>query len=292
MEELLAEARKDELAGTYQLGNFLKEYRVTIIAVRVGMVLLVLGIVAYLLICVITALYGPYSLPSAMLIGLIPLGILSGGGTLVFWLGKRWVARRRNWRIYLYEHGLIYHGRDLYPMHWKSVQSIIHTIVEHESSSTNSQGHTTSSRYYTHHYKIYCKDGTELSARGVIAKKLGPFIGGRPFIGGGTFVGGADLIETIELRSAPYLLDEALHLLKSTGQAPFGALTVSQQGLQVREKFLPWQELESFFLSGTAVVFKKKGKWLAWQRCRLGDVVNYEVFTQLVSVLRRNRGTR
>ena len=209
-----------------------------------------------------------------MLIGLIPFGVLSGIGSLVFWLGKRWVAHRRNWRIYLYEYGLIYHAQDLYPMHWSSAQSIIHKIVKHTYTYTtrgrHGHTHTTKHTSYTHHYKIYCKDSTELAARGVI--------------GGSTFYGVSELIQTIEQRSAPYLLGEAIHLLKSTGQAPFGALTVNQQGLLVRGNFLPWQELKSFSISGTAVAFRKKGKWFTWQSCELGDVVNYEVFKQLVSM--------
>lgn len=264
MVELLTGARKDELAKTYQLGSFQKEYRVTTSTVRGGMALLLLGGVAYLLTCVIAALRAPDSLVASVLIGLIPCGILSGIGTLVFWLGKRWVTRRCNWRIYLYEHGLIYHGQGLYPMHWKNVQSIIHTASVVYYGSGVAVGHD---------YKIYCKDGIELAARGVID---------------GTFKEKSQLIQTIEQRSAPYLLDEALNHWKSTGQVSFGKLTVNQQGLLVQGKFLPWQEFKSFSLDEALVVFRKKGKRLAWRRCPIEDIINYEVSQQLVNMLRRN----
>ena len=269
MVEPITKSLKEELIETYNLGTLREEYEVTRAAVTTGVVLTALGLLIYGVLFGLSLSEPRDIATNILLYGLIPLATLSGIGVLVLFLGNRWVSQHRNWRISVYEHGLIYNGKGVFAIRWSSVKTIVHKITAHTSTSENG-----SSTTYTHTYTITCYDGTELRAKGIIS---------------GVFAGKDELIQTIEQESAPYLLEEAINSYKTGDIVHFGALDVNQVGIILSGQTLEWPDLKSFAIKGTVVSFWKQHKLLAWKSCELGDVINYEVFTRLMSEIQSGK---
>jgi len=118
----------------------------------------------------------------------------------------------------LYENGLIVRTKNMVPLHYSSIKTIIHII----DKNINNDGVAS----YSEIYKIYCHDGTELSAKNITD---------------GTFVQRSAIIQAIEKGSAPYLLEEILKQYRSTHQVYLGAACLDKDGITSRASNFPGQ---------------------------------------------------
>ena len=252
------------IAEARQLGKLKTSYGVSTVWMTVGKVFLWLGISIYVLMAALALCAAADTTVFVLGVGLIPLALFSGLGLLIYRASARQINARRSWRLNIYENGLICRTTEITALHWHEIKRIVHSSFERRTFEDEHKIE------YIHTYRIYSQDGTELFEKHVFDDTFGHQL---------------KTIKTIELGTAPYMVEEALKQYHTGAPVAFGAASVSTGGIALNGKLLPWAEFQGLALTNMDMVIKKKGSLLAWEKCPMGDVDNYEALKELVTYI-------
>jgi hypothetical protein len=197
-----------------------------------------------------------------------PLIITAIGLIFVIFPGVGIVQTYRNrvLRVFVYDAGLLYLGRtSIQAVRWQNIQAVWHNVIVQTHTSTDGEGHTSTSTTYKHIYTLALSDGATLKLDETFAKLR-------------------ELGKTIEVETARFLFPTVLSTYQTYQTVQFGPLSLTPQALYHRNNMLPWNELKSINIdeSHGNIIIKKHRKLFRWGAVSLGEVPNVEVFRMLV----------
>jgi uncharacterized membrane protein YeaQ/YmgE (transglycosylase-associated protein family) len=106
-----------------------------------------------------------------------------------------------------------------------------------------------------------------------------------------TLKGIDDLAKTVQITVTKQLLTGAIKTLKSGGNLNFDAFSITSQGIQRKQKFLPWNEVDKMIINQGHVSVKRTGKnWLNWADVRVWDIANIPLFLIIAGQYARLEG--
>jgi hypothetical protein len=240
-----------ELAGAYQLGALVAEYRGgftrgSIIGIAIGVLLLV----SYSPIIVIGLIAGGSISTSSLMFELVAFLL----GIVILWISMRSsLQRKRFWRVYVFERGFIFtSGGQPDVFRWQEVRAIWW-----EELNRTDEFRSTIQRY-----TVERSDGQRVVFDNKIHKvqELGTILCEQ--------VAQAMWLQTL----ADYQAGRVIL---------FGPLRVSQQGVSKGRKLLPWADIAEIKLSYGYVDIHQKGKLGKWAEVPVGNIPNLFLFRTL-----------
>lgn len=244
---------QDALGAPYQLGNHRATYKPsTISQLLFWSVLFLSGGV-----CIFAACTSFPRLSDVLwfcLGGLLCMGIALSGSITAY--------QHRVLRVFVYEYGLIYVGREsLQALSWHHVEAVWHQVKIRRSRRS-------AYKTFVHTYIVDSIDGTQL--------KLDH-----------TFAHLRDLGRSLEVGTAPYLFPRVLQTYQMGQPVLFGPLTVTTLGLSYKAEMLPWTEMKSIKIDEYTgeIVITKHRKLLSWATIDSSNLPNVEVFRMLIEHL-------
>ncbi len=256
------------IAATHELGELKATYKpATMCSVLVSLAMAAFGCFWAILSFSIIQIFS--RIPMSPFTGLLPtLFPLFGLLFVVFALfGLISAYKKRVLRVHIYTDGFAFLGQNtLEVVHWQEVRSVLHSVTQHRSTSTDSDGSTSTTTSYHHTYTIECwpGNGVKLDATFARLRELG---------------------KTIERETAHYLYPNAWQEYQSGRTVMFGALSVSPQGLAYQGNILPWSALNEITMNESRgfITIKQQGAFFRWANVSLSTVPNIEVFKALVN---------
>jgi hypothetical protein len=171
-------------------------------------------------------------------------------------------------RVYVCAEGLIQvRGSKADVVRWDQVESFLQAVTRR---TTRAYGIPVA-RFTSHIYTVRRMDGTKL-----------------------TFKDGLRNVEnlgnTIARATAHRLTPRAIAAYNSGAPVAFGNLSISQQGISMGQKLLPWSEYQGYQIKNGAVSIRQQGKKLNWATLPVRRFPNLLVFVALMDYIHSSQG--
>lgn len=244
------------LAGRYNLGQPLCEYKETVAGVGCGAVMF-LGIGGIALIATFNNSTNGHASTAST-------GIAIGLGALVLGLIMLvvWISKSGN-RLFACSNGFVYkQGGTEKVVLWTNVEAIYQRIVEH---------HGRFGKYTTYTYNVQQYDGSQLAFNDNMAPMEG-------------------LCNYIEGSMAAQLFPKVTAAYEMGRTVQFGKLAVSKQGFFNGKEWLSWNDVEGIRFRNGFISVQKRGKWLNWASFFTPSIPNFTVLELLIEYIERARG--
>jgi hypothetical protein len=240
------------VAEIYHLGTLRREF-----APDTWMEMGILGM--FFIGCLFAISYGTYhiySTSSSDYIGLFVILICFGPFPLFFLIKLIVIYRRRNSRIFVYEHGLLaVRNNSVDAVRWEEIVSVWYRV---RRSRHGRYGDTRPSI-------LQRRDSSTL--------KLG------------SFSSNEELGNMIAQETADLLFPETLATYQQGQPLSFGPFTLDQSGLTYKRKSLSWNEVTNIQFANGFISIKKQGKFFAWTKVAYEAIPNLRVFQRLTTLI-------
>lgn len=92
------------------------------------------------------------------------------------------------------------------------------------------------------------------------------------------------LAEGLQGAVTSYLLPRTIETLETGGSVDFVAFTITSQGIQRKQDFLPWHEVDKIIIYPGRIQVRRTGKnWLNWSEAKTWNVANFPLFKIVAS---------
>lgn len=246
-----------QLAGTYQLGEPLADYKVGLTKrMRTYVILGAVGtiICAGLTYLVWTSPQDNDSMSGIILLAAFTLGCL---GLAIYNLLIPVIYR--TWHVYVCKNGFVFtSGKKHEPYRWDAIASVILDIKSYQQYGMNTGT--------TYKYTVQRNDGEKL----VLDDK---------------FIDVDALGNTITQEATVHMFPNVLANFSAGQTIAFGPLSVNKQGMSNGKNTLPWSEVRGVFVNKGFVIVLQKGKKSSWANIRVAKVPNVFVLDALAHSL-------
>ena len=246
-----------QLAGTYQLGEPLVDYKVGLTRrMRTYIVIGIIGaiICAALTVVIFISPQDKDSMSSTLLFGVFTLGFLAlAVSNLCYPL------LYKGWHVYVCKEGFIFTtGKKNEPFRWDAIAGVWLEIKNYSSYGVKVGS--------TYKYTVQRNDGEKL----VLDEK---------------FIEVDALGNTVTQETTQSMLPRTLEDFNAGKTIAFGPLSLNQQGISNGKNMLPWSEVSGIGINKGMVLVGKKGKKLNWLTIEVAKVPNVFVFDALARSL-------
>jgi hypothetical protein len=245
-----------QLAGTYQLGEPLADYKVGLTKrMRTYAIIGIAGTIfwAVLIYLGLTSPQNNDGMSGTLTFAAFALGCL---GLAVYYLT---IPVIKPWHVYVCKEGFAFtNGKKSEPYRWDSIASVMLDITSYSQYGMNTGT--------TYKYTVRRNDGEKL----VLDDK---------------FIDVDALGNTITQEAAVHMLPRVMADFNAGQTITFGSLSVNQQGVSNGRNILPWSEVSGVFINKGFVIVLQKGKKSSWANIRVAKVPNVFVLDALVRSL-------
>jgi hypothetical protein len=210
-------------------------------------------------------------------LGFVLSSLLLIGLSIVGFVSRR---RLRNAHVYVYQHGLIREVMEAQVFRWDEIETVWQRAV------TNSRAFYTT----TYTYRVQRRDGIQVRFPGAYSPRGSQHYGWERVKQLGT---------AICQQVAQAQWDQTIETYKNGQSVFFGGLSLSQEGLRMKEKALSWDEVESITLEYGIVIIEKRNpspNWwnpsFTWLRVEVAGFPNLDLFWSLTGHVRRSKALR
>ncbi len=250
-----------QLAGAYQLGAPLEEYRfkpIRAIFASIFFLLLGVGFIAFIVATgsLTTSLNGDtFKFLLFIVLGLFMVGVGVWSGITTF--------RDMSLRVIICADGLLRVKRNQVEIiRWDQVEAMWQAVTKRYVNGVYTGT--------THLYTVHRADGATFKFNDNIrhVEALG---------------------NSIQREVTRKLLPHVISAYNMGSTVTFGTLSVNQQGISNSKEMLPWGQFNGIQVNRGIVTVKKEGKWLNWSTVRVPRIPNFYVFMALVDYAAKGR---
>jgi hypothetical protein len=250
-------AEATQLAGTYQLGEPLADYRIGLTKrMRSYVVIGIVGAILFgaLAVIIFTSPQDKDSMSSTLLFGLFALGCLGLVAN-----NLRYPLLYKGWHVYVCKEGFIFTtGKKSEPFRWDAIAGVWLDLKSYRQYGMNVGT--------TYKYTVQRNDGEKL----VLDDK---------------FMEVDALGNTITQETTLHMLPRTLEDFNAGKVITFGPLSVDQQGVSNGKNTLSWSEVGGVVINSGRVIVTRRGKADNWLTMEVAKVPNVFVLDALVRSL-------